>query len=454
MHTSDQKLLASSRTLSRSLAVRILASLIAMLLMVSSILCLYMLDISKHIRRSLAHIQATSIAHNYNISGNIHDLPLKYEGQRLDYTLYSADGDVLYFSEHIEKPRRLRKYVIHPNPSRWMSVFSPSGITTNVPVYLDNGNILMVALNDKYGRTLTDNSLTQSLYNTSLVILLVLLLFGISLIILLLKWTLKPVSNAINIIEGITPDSPTYIPTETIPKEILPLVNATNDAMRRLIEAYQSERRFVANAAHALRTPLTVLNLHLHRLEQNGQNNLDKMKQEMTRVRTLVDQLLELANLECSQPEESRQDDVNLLRIAREAIAVHLPLFETQGRLIELTTSDKQPFTYTINPHAVMLAFNNLIENAFYHGKGNLKVIFNRHADLITIGFSDEGESPARDIQEQLFERFKKVEKNSSGSGLGLAIVRQAVNNAGGYIYFLESKQTHIEIDLVKPLVH
>lgn len=421
-----------------------------MLLLGFSILSVYMLDISKHIRRALAHVEATELSLTFSQTGNLGDLPKIKNGLPIEYTLYSSTGDALYVPKHLVRPLRQHEKVIYPG--RWLSSLHPPGRIMNVPVFLDNGNVLMVAFNDVRGRELTNQILNHASRFSGFILLPTILIVSSLIIFILLRWTLRPVFRAIEIVKQITPNHTYVIPVSSVPKEIAPLVDATNDAMNRLSSAYQAEQRFVADAAHALRTPLTVISLLIHKIKKENHSDFKQIISEIENLKSLVEQLLQLARLESADPQAYKSNKVKLVRLIREAIASNLPLFESKNRSIvfcnNIANFDNAHADFITNSHPMSLVLHNLIENSLSHGEGDLKISFDSDKDHLFVCFSDDGKSPPKDIRDNLFNRFFKENENSQGAGLGLSIVSQVIKNLGGKVYFCNTRNTRIEFSL------
>src|SRR6185437_6020961 len=204
--------------------------------------------------------------------------------------------------------------------------------------------------------------------------------------------------------------------------------------------AYATERQMTADAAHELRTPLSVLSLRLQRARETGKVEWTVVERDLSQMSAVITQLLDLARKES----RSRHDEaatlpiINLSRVVREAAAMVVPLLESQGRQLELDVPDKA----ALRGHADDLRdlVRNLLENALSHGRGTVGVRVRRDTDAhhagITIEVSDEGEGVPIGKEEEVFGRFRKLQATSPGAGLGLAIVRQVARSHGGNVRF------------------
>ncbi|WP_226924983.1 sensor histidine kinase [Stutzerimonas stutzeri] len=399
------------------------------------------------LRRAVLSIQARAVSEGMRSDGDLSALPRSYGGAELGYTLYSAEGQLLWFSENMERPRRLRTALLERESGWWR--WSPyGGAVVNVPVRLEDGAILMVSRNDAAERGMIDD-LLQDRLRQSTVIMLPLGLVSVALILLLLNWTLRPVRRAAVLAREIGPNEPQRrIALDDLPQEIHPLAEAANNALDRLASAYASERRFVADAAHELRTPLTVLDLRLQDARQSGEPDWPALGMEMRQMRRLVAQLLELARqdgaaVECRSGPAQR---ANISRVVRECSAALLPLFEAQGRLIEVDITDG--LECRGNADQLREALSNLLENALVHGAGEVWVTLCAEGAEVNLDVVDQGCGVPPDEQEAMFQRFRKGRQGSEGTGLGLAIVRRIVENAGGRIGFVAGQPSMLRIVL------
>lgn len=428
----------------RSLRWRLLTALLMVFALGFGNLAIYLYGTRDELRRGVMTIEAQVIADGFRVDSDPASLPRQYAGGELSYSLYSADGRLLWKSENLKHPRRLKQPGADPGWMRW-SAFS--GRVVSVPVELPDGAILMVAKQDNLEREVIGNLLAARL-RQSLVMMVPIGLLSLGLILLLLHWTLRPVRVAAKLARSIGPANPEQrIPLDNLPSEIQPLAAAANTALDRLAAAYTAERRFVADAAHELRTPLTVLDLRLQAARRTGQVEWPALDMEMRQMRRLVTQLLELARQEGEAAQgHNGQQRTHLSRLTREVCAALLPLFEASGRVIEVDIT--AGCECRGNPDQLREALGNLLENALVHGMGTVQVTLRKVAGHLQLEVSDQGQGIAPEEREAMFLRFRKGRQSSEGTGLGLAIVRQIVQNAGGHVAFVQAPHTTIRVSL------
>ena len=275
---------------------------------------------------------------------------------------------------------------------------------------------------------------------------LVLASFGLAvaaLIWIVSAWSLAPLSRASREAAGVGPDHPgARISAELLPTEMRPLAGAVNGALDRLEAAYAAERRFTADAAHALRTPLAVLSLRLQRAQAPDWPAIEQDLRQMTR---LVAQLLDLARKQSGAVPARGGQAVDLARVAREAAACVLPMAEAAGRALAVDLEGRMMVRGQADDLRDMLC--NVLENALVHGAGALRLT-GRAGAMQCITVRDEGAGVAEPLREAVFERFNKAQAHSPGTGLGLAIVRAVASRHGGRAFFHPGPASVVEVQI------
>ncbi|WP_298671479.1 HAMP domain-containing sensor histidine kinase [uncultured Sphingomonas sp.] len=277
---------------------------------------------------------------------------------------------------------------------------------------------------------------------------------AIALLWLVSGWSLRHLASASREAAIVGPGNPNArISTARLPEEIRPLVSAINGALDRLTDAYRAEQRFVADAAHELRTPLAVLSLHLQRAKLGGEIDWPTIDQDVVRLSKLVDQLLDLARKEHARQAVSGADEpiVNLSRIAREAAAGIFPLVDQASRQLDVDLPDNLP----VHGRAPDLhdMIRNLLDNALVHGEGLICLsggIEHRVDDssLAVLVVTDDGPGVPPSLQKIVFERFRKGRSDSEGHGIGLAIAREVAEAHDGHIAFVTGQSSRVRAEL------
>lgn len=216
-----------------------------------------------------------------------------------------------------------------------------------------------------------------------------------------------------------------------LPLEVLPLIVALNDLLKRLAQSMTAQRNFIADAAHELKTPLTALSIQVQLAERTENEQvreaaLTDAKQGLERMNHLVHQLLSLARQE---PEafERMQESVDLAQLAAQVVANFAPRAESLGIDLGLHS-----ITASVpgNADALRTLLDNLIDNALqYCPAGSVvNVVIEAQSDGLVLAVADNGPGIPEQELVRVFDRFYRVSgSQGNGSGLGLAIVKQIV---------------------------
>jgi two-component system, OmpR family, sensor histidine kinase TctE len=211
---------------------------------------------------------------------------------------------------------------------------------------------------------------------------------------------------------------------DRVASEILPLVRAVNDVLRRLDEEYERQRRFIASAAHELRTPIAILRVKIEAAEDAGTRRLTT---DVDRLANLAEQLLDLQRLDAVRNDEL----IDLSALVRHVAADLAPLLIAADRTIEVAIDDLTPVRGDVG--AIKRVVTNLVQNAIEHG--------GRHVSIRVLGsaFEVEDDGPGIPVEERerVFEPFHRLRPRSTGTGLGLNLVRQVVERHGGHVSIL-----------------
>ena len=262
-------------------------------------------------------------------------------------------------------------------------------------------------------------------------IFLVIALVGVLVAWVVAAWSLRPLAQAAREAGAIGPDSPVRLTTEGLPTEVRPMAEAVNRALDRVATAYGAEKRFTAEAAHALRTPLTVLDLRLQRARSEGQVDWPAVRADIADLTRVISGLLALARADRSRLFRE-VEEVNLTRLMREAAASIAPALERDRRQIELTAPEPALAVRGDRGELYELTLA-LLDNALVHGRGRiLAELLRMDEQTVVLRVCDEGDGVAPEAREVVFERFHKLNAASAGAGLGLAIVRQTARGHGG----------------------
>jgi two-component system sensor histidine kinase QseC len=252
----------------------------------------------------------------------------------------------------------------------------------------------------------------------------------IILIWLSIKRGLRPLTQLSREIVSRKPDSLAYLDETTTPWELLPIVMALNDLLKRVTTMLEAERRFNDNAAHELRTPLAAIQAHLYAARQANneserQLSLDQAQQGVGRGIRLVSQMLTLARLEPDQimPNFVRLD---LAEMVQNVCAELTPLALARDQTLELLADDDLPPLTGISDMLAML-LSNLLDNAIRYTRqgGHISVTVRLDGQSLVMTVTDDGPGIPPAQRERVFQRFYRLaDQNVPGTGLGLAICR------------------------------
>ncbi len=204
-----------------------------------------------------------------------------------------------------------------------------------------------------------------------------------------------------------------------IPSEILPLVRAINGALERLEKGAAGQKEFTANAAHELRTPLSILRSQVDMLEDR--KIARKLAQDVDGMSRLVSQLLDIARLDF--PDALPTETVDLTEILEKVCQDLWPVILREKHDLSLQTAD-EPVYAIGNSNAIYRALRNLLENAVAHTPAGTPIEVTQ--EVATIHIRDHGPGIQNEDMDKIFRRFwRKGTSSNSGSGLGLSIVKR-----------------------------
>ncbi len=282
---------------------------------------------------------------------------------------------------------------------------------------------------------------------------------GILLLLALVCWlligrVLKPLRRTANEIAAKSPSDLAQVALEGQPRELLPIVGALNGVLARLDAALQAERRFTADAAHELRTPLAGLHMHVQLLGRQHPEMaapFGKLRQDITRLTALVDSLLTLARLDPLAREQLLRQQVLLAPLLEGVLALHAPEAARRGITLALRCELE---TVQADPRMLEIMLRNLVENALrYCPDGSrVEVSVIRHEGRERIAVRDNGPGVDDASRARLGERFFRVlGQGQGGSGLGLSIVRRIAELHGialGFGVGLDGRGLGVTLDL------
>lgn len=233
--------------------------------------------------------------------------------------------------------------------------------------------------------------------------------------------------------------------------EIARLAVTMNRMLDRLEVASKRQGRFVADASHELRSPLTALRAQLEiglarPARADWPERVTAALAETDRVHALVEDLLLLARIGRSDPQSCGPCDV--VKIAREEVARAHALGRVRPALGGVDRA-----LVSGAPEQLVRALRNVLDNALRHARAYVRVEIGHSGPDVTIDVSDDGRGIPPEERERVFERFVRLDaaraRDDGGTGLGLAIVREIVTAHRGKVYILGSDRgTRVRITL------
>ncbi|MES9946023.1 MAG: ATP-binding protein [Candidatus Thiodiazotropha sp.] len=246
---------------------------------------------------------------------------------------------------------------------------------------------------------------------------------------------LKPLHTIADKVEHRDPKSLESISTQNVPREVVPMVTSLNSLFYRVQRVLENERRFTADAAHELRTPIAALKTLAQAKsladEGNGHSKfLDQVIRGVDRATHLLEQLLMLARMDSQSLEHSHVEDVDLHGETINVLAALGSL--ALAKDIELAYEGiERPVMLRSYKPGIQILLRNIIDNAIRYTpeKGEVCVKLEEHNSTIKLIVTDTGPGIPEENQQGLYQRFRRGEDtNIQGSGLGLSIVKRIVD--------------------------
>ncbi|WP_063765383.1 sensor histidine kinase [Nonomuraea candida] len=226
--------------------------------------------------------------------------------------------------------------------------------------------------------------------------------------------------------------------------EVAELAVTVNDTLARLENAVERNRRFVSDASHELRTPITALIVRLEAgLDERTEADWRAALDDAQRLSDIVGDLLLMARMDAGA--EPGDDRFELGRLVEEEVA------RRPGRLP--VTLDLEPGVH-VRGNRLRLArvFTNLLSNADRYGDSMVRVTVTGRAGEAILEVADDGPGIPEEMRERVFERFTRLDRTRSrdagGSGLGLPIARDIARAHGGDLHVAEGPETRLVLRL------
>jgi two-component system sensor histidine kinase TctE len=301
--------------------------------------------------------------------------------------------------------------------------------------------IIQVAETLELRQTLTRQILIDTLWRQAVLVVVI-----AAVAVVVVQGATRPVRRLSAQMEQRPEGDLTPIAAPDAPRELLPLVDATNQVMSRLAHLLDNQKRFVRDTAHQLRTPLAVLKTQVQsalRGDLEPRQALAEINDTVDRATVLANQMLSLAKVEQlrHQAGESLNDFAAVVR----DVALELsPLIAEKDLDFEIAT---QPARLHCHEWMLRELARNLLHNAVKHSpaRGALSVRVLADANSAALTIADSGPGIAEELRARLFQPFSAGDARS-GSGLGLAICREIVLALDGTIE-LDNRRVHGRVE-------
>jgi two-component system, OmpR family, sensor histidine kinase TctE len=306
------------------------------------------------------------------------------------------------------------------------------------PVASPNGRgmaVIQVAETLELRQRLTRRILVDFLWQQAVLVAVIALV-----VVLVVQRATRPVRRLSAELQARPEGDLTPLPAAGAPRELLPLVDATNEVMTRLAHLLDNQKRFVRDTSHQLRTPLAVLKAQVQsalRGDVEPRQALREISDTVERATVLANQMLSLAKVE--QLRQQTGEHVSDFAESVRAMALELaPLIADKDIEFDIET---QPAAIRAHEWMLRELARNLLHNAVKHtpAGGTLSVRVVADGNTAALVVSDSGPGIPAELQPRLFQPFSAGDVRS-GSGLGLAICQEIVRALGGTIQ-LENRE-------------
>ncbi|PRH47913.1 sensor histidine kinase [Burkholderia multivorans] len=285
--------------------------------------------------------------------------------------------------------------------------------------------------------TRSRNAMVATIWRPQLMRLALMLVLAVVLVYLGLTFELRPLMKLKDDVADRGPMELEPIRPERLQHELRPIVDAINQCIARLNTHTATQRRFIADAAHQLRTPIAVLDTQIQYAQQRGLDDrelasvLDSMQRSSRKMADVTDKLLLLAHAEAT-PSTLLTQRVDLAALVSSVLEETIVL--AQRRDIDLGAELGERLDVAGSGSLLSALVTNLVDNAVRYTQpgGCVTVAARRDGDTVVLDVIDDGPGIPAEARPHVFKRFYRVSSDTEGSGLGLAIVSEIAQAHGG----------------------
>ncbi|QNA87236.1 sensor histidine kinase [Massilia sp. Dwa41.01b] len=386
------------------------------------------------------------------LPGSARDILRADDVDSVYYQVADANGQFVDGDRELPRPREddadkdgavhFRQAALHGNPLRVAYLYV--NLDPLLPPAASPRKALVQVAETLDKRALLANEIIKGVILPQFIILPIIL----ALVWFALSRGLSPLAELQERIRARSSDDLSPIDSRQVPEEISPLVGSLNDMLGRLAQTIDMQKRFIADAAHQMKTPLAGMRMQselaLRQVDPDEiHRSLEQLAKSSESATRLVNQLLALARAE-NQPHAGLAfEEIELGPLARATVQDWVQASFTHGIDLGFEEQDEK---VSIAGHALMLRelLSNLIDNALRytpHG-GSVTVRVRRDGPHALLEVEDTGPGIAPSERAHVFERFYRILGSSAtGSGLGLAIVRDIARLHGGDVRIEDAAQ-------------
>lgn len=384
--------------------------------------------------------QMAMLVDRYDFSPDVHDLKYLKDGLEEDDALISLQ----ILGKTTSRPE-LKTYKYFPDlPTDLAEGFQTISQEKVWRVFVQtqqNGQRVAVAQRTAY----RDEIAFASAMRTIIPFFLFIPILGI-MIFIIVRRMLRPVIALAAEVDGRTQHNLTPMETHEIPTEIRPFALSMNRLLARVTQVLELQRRFVADAAHELRSPLTALSLQIQSIDvtslpDEAKERIAAMTRGMNRTIALLGQLLSLARSQGKPATE--YSSFYARKVLHSVLEELLPL--AKAKHIDMgIVGDANPLMTTVEQDFFVVA-RNLLDNALKYtpAGGRVDVTLQESTRAICLVVSDTGVGIPAKERARVFDPFYRIARHDTmGSGLGLSIVQAVMERLGGTIQLGETGST------------
>lgn len=298
------------------------------------------------------------------------------------------------------------------------------------------------------------NDLAEDIAESTLLPSLLFLPVLLILMVVIIRISTQPLKKLAMQLSKRDPKNLSSINIQSLPKEIKPVVKALNHLFLRLQDAIRREQRLTADAAHELRTPLSVVMIHAQNAlnantEIDRNTALKELEQGIARISRLLEQLLTLSKI---NPEVIPVSDISITGLIQVVLAEMAPKIYEKEQEIEFKFDEEKTDLKILGSEFLLeILLRNLVDNASRYSpkRGLISVTLNKNQDSVELYIEDSGAGVYENDYHKLTERFYRQQQNqSSGAGLGLSLVKAIADFHSADIEFSKSQLSGLRVEI------